>query len=182
MFEVHCWDYRRIIVARSKTTLENELNFSTSKITRNFSNYSSWHYRSELLPRIYPSTDGPTLLDQQKLAEGILLLIKSVRVFQTQSTFLGDDEECNLVQNAVFTDPNDQSAWFYQRWLLFSGEEKQSTPSSSLMSTLKNELESCQQLYDLEPNNKCRLLLLIEANAVPTLLHAALYRGDTTNL
>ena len=50
--------------------MENELNFSTSKITKNFSNYSSWHYRSELLPRIYPSTVGETQLDEQKLAEG----------------------------------------------------------------------------------------------------------------
>lgn len=85
----HCWDYRRFVVPHCKhVTREAELSRTQQLISCNFSNYSSWHYRSMLLT-------NARLKDDKILKE-----------------------ELELTQKAYFTEPNDQSAWFYHRWLI----------------------------------------------------------------
>lgn len=42
------WDFRRLIVNKIGITLSEEITFSTERININFSNYSSWQYRSTL--------------------------------------------------------------------------------------------------------------------------------------
>lgn len=69
-----------------------ELDFTLQKIQQNFSNFSSWYYRSCLY----------TLLSA-KVGED--LLSKNW------------NQEYELVENAIFTDPSDQSPWFYHKWL-----------------------------------------------------------------
>lgn len=75
------------------TDVDAELAFAHNKIEENLSNYSAWHYRSQLLARRHnlPSQDLP------------------------QAVF---DEERDTVTHAINVDPMDQSAWFYHRWLL----------------------------------------------------------------
>jgi geranylgeranyl transferase type-2 subunit alpha len=91
----HCWNYRRVIVKKfgTRECLEAEFQFTMDKINEDFSNYSSWHYRSKLLPQIYAGK-------AQEEVDAAL------------------DNEFELVKQAFFTEPEDQSGWLYHRWLL----------------------------------------------------------------
>lgn len=52
-----------------------ELEFTTSKILNNFSNYSSWHLRSKLLQKLYPSSVHDLPIRADKHDEGIFVNI-----------------------------------------------------------------------------------------------------------
>ncbi|XP_028777733.1 geranylgeranyl transferase type-2 subunit alpha 1 isoform X2 [Neltuma alba] len=91
----HAWNYRRFVCALMKRSDEDELNYTEKMIGTNFSNYSAWHNRSVLLSNL-----------MKREVEGHFPKEKVL------------EEEYNLVQNALFTDPDDQSGWFYHLWLI----------------------------------------------------------------
>ncbi|GAA5863721.1 hypothetical protein JCM3774_001227 [Rhodotorula dairenensis] len=136
----HTWDYRRYLLgtllteegaappsSRSDTrpapTLRTELAFTTRKISENFSNFSAWHYRTKLLARLWADDD-------------------SSAEYTTMLT-----EEFELVRQALWSDPNDQSAWLYHRWLI----------GLANVTALEREIEDCEQLRAEEPG--CRWIL-----------------------
>ena len=53
----HAWDYRRKIVGElerlgNKSMVESEFEYTTKMIQSNLSNFSAWHNRSQLIPRL----------------------------------------------------------------------------------------------------------------------------------
>ncbi|XP_022768469.1 geranylgeranyl transferase type-2 subunit alpha 1-like [Durio zibethinus] len=91
----HAWNYRRFVAELMNRSKQDELKYTEDMIYTNFSNYSAWHNRSVLLS---------TLLE--KKAEGFL----------SKESVL--PEEFEFIHQAIFTDPDDQSGWFYHLWLL----------------------------------------------------------------
>uniref|UniRef100_A0A2N9GC98 Geranylgeranyl transferase type-2 subunit alpha n=1 Tax=Fagus sylvatica TaxID=28930 RepID=A0A2N9GC98_FAGSY len=91
----HAWNYRRFVAALMNRSEVDELQYTTDMINNNFSNYSAWHNRSVLLSN---------------------LLKRKVQGFSPKEEVL--NEEYELVHQALFTDPDDQSGWFYHLWLL----------------------------------------------------------------
>ncbi|KAK9082490.1 hypothetical protein Syun_031693 [Stephania yunnanensis] len=91
----HAWNYRRFVAKLKNLPAEEELKYTTSMIESNFSNYSAWHNRSVILSHLLK--ENPQGLDSK---HNVL------------------KEEYDLVHQALFTDPDDQSGWFYHLWLL----------------------------------------------------------------
>lgn len=70
---VHCWDYREFIVQKAGISNEEELEFSNTKILNNISNYSSWHYRSRILFKMFGTTSEEIPIVDEKCREGKFL-------------------------------------------------------------------------------------------------------------
>ena len=110
------------MVEKGGIKVEEELKYTLQKIEQNFSNYSAWHHR---------------------------MVYSCKRYEEDYSNFLL--EELEYVHSAFYTSPDDQSTWFYFRWLV----------SKAPLSLLLQELSLIQQLTQIEPKAKWPILTLI---------------------
>uniref|UniRef100_A0A8C4PXB5 Geranylgeranyl transferase type-2 subunit alpha n=1 Tax=Eptatretus burgeri TaxID=7764 RepID=A0A8C4PXB5_EPTBU len=140
----HCWDHRRFVVQHAGIPDTDELEYTSQLISTNFSNYSAWHYRSCLLPRIYPDPE-----QKGRVAEDQLL------------------KEYELAQNAFFTDPSDQSAWFYHRWLLGRAEIEDAITCVYVSKPLQTVLVSFSKPVNLR-NEEDEAVLFVDSRPFPS--------------
>ncbi|KAF8163141.1 rab-protein geranylgeranyltransferase [Crassisporium funariophilum] len=115
------WDYRRYVLGSMPTSRPeaSELVYTSKKIESNFSNFSAWHQRSKVLSSLW----AQGLLDEEKSRE----------------------DEYDLLRNAMYTDPSDQSVWMYHRWLV-------GTSGGKVL--LEREIAVIQELLDEQPDSK----------------------------
>ncbi|KAI1361391.1 hypothetical protein F5Y08DRAFT_19400 [Xylaria arbuscula] len=124
----HAWGYRRSLVARlespdllGRSLVEDEFAYTTKMINGDLSNFSAWHNRSRLMFR---------LLDERGADD------------EARKVFL--DAELDLVQEALNVGPEDQSLWYYHRYLM-----SQVVPSGKTL-TIAPNLATEQKTFHLE--------------------------------
>lgn len=149
----HCWIYRSFVVKDSLVPESDELAFSMEKLKENFSNYSAFHYRS-----IYIGKWRDKHLASNDPACAALRSII--------------DEELQLIENAIFTEPDDQSAWWYLRFVLSlaknaqEGETQEQADSDEWYTgVLTAQVDSLRMLLEEEPRCKWCLLALADVLA-----------------
>jgi geranylgeranyl transferase type-2 subunit alpha len=107
----HCWNYKAWLLELERENInkmfnepekrekalremfEREYNYTTQLISKDFSNYSTWYYRSKMLPYLFPDT---------------MYLISIPKI----------KEELETLKQALYTEPKDQSCWNHHRWLV----------------------------------------------------------------
>ncbi|GFZ50587.1 hypothetical protein JCM24511_08345 [Saitozyma sp. JCM 24511] len=122
----HAWDYRRYVLRSLPHSFSpphrpsDELRYTQKKIEANFSNFSAWHCRTKVLGGMWEGMAVEEVARQK-------------------------DQEFELVTQALWTDPGDQSGWLYHRWLVGSSPEE---------AVLRREIGSIRELHETEPDSK----------------------------
>jgi geranylgeranyl transferase type-2 subunit alpha len=106
----HAWSYRRDVVAHleripaslppstsnsSESLTESEYAYTTKMIKTNLSNFSAWHNRAKLIPRLLNERGADNAARRDLF-----------------------DSELALICTAINTDPFDQSIWYYHQYLM----------------------------------------------------------------
>lgn len=164
----HGWHYRRYVVSSIERELSeqiceidaqtsdlklylSEFVYATKKIENNISNFSAWHSRSKLIPKIFEKLKLYTEYDD--LSE----FSSTAELFQSPVKLLY--YELDLVKTGMFMDASDTSVWLYMQWLLtddlFVNELKVSS-KEAYMQILEKQFANVRELNELEKEDSMK--------------------------
>lgn len=155
---VHGWHYRRFVIQKlenstSSSLTTEEFNYTTKKINENFSNYSAWHNRTKLLPVYLESAEHP----------------------ERRITL---SSELEYAIQAIYTDPDDQSAWLYHQWLLIAANDLvPDLTSDEFFDLASKQVDSITELYEVEPESYNCMFFLVKYQ-----IHCKKMTGKTPTL
>lgn len=135
--------------------IASEFEFTTDKITQNFSNFSAFHYRSQLLDLAHATAAADSLGNDE-----------FVDAMEERL-----DQEFQLVEDAVCTEPDDQTCWWYHSILLDliqlidnnNSKEDDDKLMDRFTDRLHEQADLFRELLEDSPNSKWVILGLFKA-------------------
>ncbi|KAJ9623436.1 Rab geranylgeranyltransferase [Taxawa tesnikishii (nom. ined.)] len=121
---------------------EQEFAYTTKMINTNLSNFSAWHNRLQLIPRVLNERSADSAARRKML-----------------------DDEFQLITEALSTDPADSSLWFYHQYLLTTLSPSVPTKSMIVLDLtnqdrlqyLEQEIDSVRAILDIwEDTDDCK--------------------------
>jgi geranylgeranyl transferase type-2 subunit alpha len=157
-----------------------EFNFTTTKIYDNFSNGSAFHYRSKLLPLLL-ECKLLQLFGNTNEVGGDNTIIGPVNIITPNIRYkemltLARSEWEDILLNAIYTEPDDQTPWWYHRFIV--SWVKPLTQSSSLSND--EEKEEGGVAVDDELVQEYETLLFEMINSLRELLEVEKENNDNT--
>jgi len=147
-----------------RNLLQDEWNFTTEKIRQNFSNGSAFHHRSKLISLLHPNA---SCVVESDLVRG----------------------ELELIGNAIYTEPDDQTSWWYLRFIVDWADPNNLTrrrrrgmmdptqnEKDSYTSMLEEQFECVRELVMAE-EGQCKWGLL-GMNMIATILYERMKGGE----
>jgi len=124
-----------------------EYNFTTTKIYDNFSNGSAFHYRSKLLPLLLEckllQLFGNNGVGGNNTIAAFPVIIITANIRYKEMLTLARSEWEDILLNAIYTEPDDQTPWWYHRFIV--SWVKPPTTSSTQQSILLSSSSSTTQ-------------------------------------
>ena len=133
----HCWNHWMLICNMMNVSTEERLAFTMKRIEENPSNYSAWHFRCELISKTITETNAESVLKEG----GSALLHSCV--------------ELDLNLNGLYTECDDQSAWYYLRslvYLIVKFVKSGVLAKEKGVELISNELEALAELEEAAPD------------------------------
>ena len=149
------WHHRRWCIELIEDyDVHSEIDFTSKFIAADNRNFHAWRHRRWAANKCGDMSDKE-LENMTKLIEKDFSNFSAWH-YRSQLPNITDlDNEIQIAKNAFWTDPNDQSAWIYYRWLL-------SKPSIASNSELLNEeFAQMEELINDEPKSKYPLLAAV---------------------
>ncbi|KAE8961955.1 hypothetical protein PR003_g28619 [Phytophthora rubi] len=159
------WFQRQWVIDRGLGDLKKEIGLCDKLLDLDERNFHCWNYRRHVCKLAGVSDEDQLAFTTQKIEQNFsnysALHHRSISLPEPLTADLLFDE-IGLVQQAVFTEPDDQSAWFYYRWLLTSMLEMVESSAEDAAGFLKSQVQWLDELLEMEMEAKWVVVTLAD--------------------